>query len=465
LNITQRIAKNTVVLWLSDIISKILGFLYVMYVARYLGAEGFGILSFALAFTGIFGVFTDLGLQQLMVREIARDKSSADKYIGNIILIKVILVILTFNLIIITINLLDYPEKTVKVVYLIALAFIFNTFTNIFNSIFQAFEKMEFVSLGKILNNLIIFFGALYAINQELDVVYFAFIHFFANLLILVYSFIISTLKFIKELKIEINWNFWKFIIKEALPFGLSTIFVTIFYWVDSVMLSLMKDDTTVGWYNAAYRIVLFLLFIPTSFNAAIYPILSRFFIDSHDLLKITFERAFRYLTIIGTLIGIEITILAEKIILFIFGIEYINSIMSLQILVWSSVFIFMSQPIANLFNSLNKQILTTRIAGICVILNIILNLILIPKYSLIGASIATVLTEFLSLLLHSIQASKIGYDIFREYKNTILGINNLNLFILILLTVLIYFILLYIFRCIDKKDINLIKNLLLRGE
>ena len=61
MNAVQRIAKNTVVLLLSDIVSKALGFFYVMYTARYLGAEGFGVLSFALAFTGIFGVFTDLG--------------------------------------------------------------------------------------------------------------------------------------------------------------------------------------------------------------------------------------------------------------------------------------------------------------------------------------------------------------------------------------------------------------------
>ena len=77
MNIVQRIAKNSLVLLASNIISKILGFFYLMYIARYLGAEGFGILSFALAFTGIFSVFSDLGLGPLTVREVARDKSLA----------------------------------------------------------------------------------------------------------------------------------------------------------------------------------------------------------------------------------------------------------------------------------------------------------------------------------------------------------------------------------------------------
>ena len=81
MNTIQRIAKNTGVLLVSQIASYILGFFFVMYTARYLGAAGFGILSFALAFTGIFGVFADLGLRQLTVREVARDKTLASKYL------------------------------------------------------------------------------------------------------------------------------------------------------------------------------------------------------------------------------------------------------------------------------------------------------------------------------------------------------------------------------------------------
>ena len=153
MNIVQRIAKNTGVLLLSQIVSYILGFFYVVYAARYLGAAGFGILSFALAFTGIFGVFTDLGLRPLTVREVARNKSLAPKYLANVSVMKIILVSITFGLIALVINLLGYPKQTIKVVYLIALSVIFGAFTGMFYSIFQAFEKMEYQSLGQILNS------------------------------------------------------------------------------------------------------------------------------------------------------------------------------------------------------------------------------------------------------------------------------------------------------------------------
>jgi len=276
-------------LLLSDIVSKALGFFYVMYTARYLGAEGFGVLSFALAFTGIFGVFTDLGLQQLTVREVARDKSLAEKYLGNIAVMKLILVTFTFRLITLTINLLGYPEKTIKIVYLVALSVISNAFTQMFYSIFQAFEKMEFVSIGRVLSSSLMLFGALYAITLRFDVIGFALVYFLSNLIVLGYSFAVSVWKFVKP-RIEIDWSFWGAIIREALPFGLTGAFIALYLWIDSVMLSFMIGDKVVGWYNAGYRLVLVLLSIPVAFNSAIFPVISRFYVTAPDNVKFVFE-------------------------------------------------------------------------------------------------------------------------------------------------------------------------------
>ena len=97
----------------------------------------------------------------MIVREVARNKYLAKKYINNIILIKIILALLTFFIIIISINLLGYPQETITVVYFISLSFIFTSFFGIFYSIFQAFEKMEYQSLGQIFSSVIMFIGVL----------------------------------------------------------------------------------------------------------------------------------------------------------------------------------------------------------------------------------------------------------------------------------------------------------------
>jgi len=473
MNTVQRIAKNTAVLLAATIISKVLSFFYVMYTARYLGAEGFGILSFALAFTGIFGVFSDLGLGQLTVREVARDKSLAKKYLNNISVMKAILVTITFALIAIVINLLGYPEQTIKVVYLISLSVVSNSFTGMFYSIFRAFEKMEYQSLGQILNSILMLAGALFAISQRFSVIGFASIYFIVSVIVFGYSFAVFVWKFSLP-KIEVDWNFWKSTIKEALPFGLSTIFVTIYYWIDTVMLSLMKGDMVVGWYNAAYRLIIILLFIPSILNMSIFPVMSRFYVTSKDALRVAYEKYFKYMAIIGIPIGVGTTLLADRIILLIFGTEYTHSIIALQILVWSSVFIFLSGAFTRLLESSNRQIITMKVTAINALANIILNLILIPWFSYVGASIATVITEFSALAFGVIICSNLGYGLHKKYivslmkiivSSLLMGVfiiylKDLNLLLLVIVSAIFYFIVLWLLKGFEGEDIKIFKQI-----
>lgn len=477
----KRIAKNTGVLLAAQVLSYLPIFFSMMYIARYLGAADFGVLSFALAFTGIFGGLTDMGLQQLTVREVAREKSLASKYLANVGLMKMILVTITFGLIALTINLLGYPERTVKVVYLVALSVVFNAFTQMFNSIFQASERMEYQSLGRILSSVLMLLGVIFAINHGFSVTGFASLYFLVSILVLTYSLAMLLRRKAFNLslawsprKMEIDWGFWRPTIREALPFGLTIIFVMIWYRIDSVMLSLMKGDVVVGWYGAAYRMQPILLFIPQAFVAAIYPVMSKFYETSQDLLRLSFEKSFKYLTILGVPIGVGTTLLAKRFILLIFGIEYMSSVVALQILVWSSVLIFMSIPFGNLFNCLNRQSILTGVAGVCIVFNVLVNLILIPKYSLIGASITAVLTESISLALCFVWSLMVGYSIPKKILASIImkvsiASALMGMFImyfypfpllaLVPLAALLYFVALYMSRGIDKADIALVRR------
>ena len=444
-----------------------------MYTARYLGAAGFGILSFALAFAGIFGVFSDLGLSTLTIREVARDKSLASKYLGNIAIMKIILVAITFGLVVITINLLGYPAQTIKVVYLVALSVIFSAFSGMFYSIFQAYEKMEYQSLGHILSSVLMLSGALFAISQGFSVVGFASIYFLVSAVVLGYSFVVCAWKFVLP-KIEVDLGFWKPTIKEALPFGLSGIFITIYYWIDSVMLSLMKGNEVVGWYNAAYRLIVVLLFIPSIINIVIFPAMSRFHISSQNSLNLMTKKYFKFMLAIGIPIGVGTTLLSDKVILLIFGAEYIQSIIALKILIWAMVFIFANAAFVRLFEAIDKQIIGTKITGICMIENIILNLLIIPRFSYIGASITTVITELTILTLVLIFAYKTGYSVQRKdfltyisrpaIASLIMGVfiwelMSVNLLILVLLSISLYVGILYIIGGINKEDIELLKQ------
>jgi O-antigen/teichoic acid export membrane protein len=472
---TRRIARNTLVLFLSQIISYVLIFFYTIYIARYLGANGYGILSFALAFSGIFSILADLGLSTLIVREVARNKFLAKKYIGNIILIKIILAILTFIFVIIFINLLGYPQETIEVVYFISLSFIFTSFFGIFYSIFQAFEKIEYQSVGQIFGSIIMFVGVLSVIYFGFSVLEFSLIYLICSIIILIYSIIIYINKFY-AIKLEYDREFLKTTLKNALPFGLTGISVMLYINIDSVILSILQNSEVVGFYNAAYRLVLFLVIIPNTINIAIFPSMSKFHITSPASLRNINEKYFKFMILTGIPTGVGITLLASKIIILIFGKGYTQSIIALQILIWTIVFTFGCASSVRLLEATNKQLIITKITSISVVINILLNLFLIPKFSYIGASIATVLTEIFILIGifyvcknfgFGIRIKQILHDLLRIIFATfimavvILYLINCNLFILIFLSSLTYLVTLFVIKGINDEDLSIIKEIL----
>ncbi|MCE7698068.1 MAG: flippase, partial [Methanobacterium paludis] len=389
MNQIQKIAKNASFLLIGYVISYIIGFFTLIYTAKYLGAENFGILSLALAFTGIFVFSVDLGLNILIVREVSRDKSLTNKYTANTVAIKLVSSFLTFGLVFLIVTILGYSQKVIDVIYLIFLYTCLISFSGIFNAIFQAHEKMEYQSISTILTGVLTLSGVLVVIYFKLDVISFAILYSIVSLVILIYSFLIYSWKVVSP-KIEIDLSFWKPTLKESWPFGITNLFVTIFYSIDSVILSVMVSITVVGWYNAAYNLINALLVIPTVLNIVIFPVMSQFYQTSKDSLRIASEKYFKYMSLLGIPLGVGTTLLADKIILLIFGTQYTPSIIALQILVWSTVFIFMSGSFARLLEASNKQVTLTKITAICVVINIVLNIILIPKFSYIAASAIT---------------------------------------------------------------------------
>ncbi|MCK4627712.1 MAG: flippase [Sedimentisphaerales bacterium] len=473
MNTIQRVVKNAGLLFAASIISKVLSFLQFMYIVRYLGAEGFGTLSFALAFTGIFGIFSDLGLGQIIVRELARDKSLASNYVGNIITLKIVLVAITFSLIVLAVNILGYPAESIKIVYLISFFVLIKAFTGVFNATFQAYEKMEYVSLGRILDSVLLLSGSLIVIWGELGIVWLAVIYCIDSVFVLIFSFAICVWKFVKP-TLRADIVFWKNVIKDALPFAISGIFVMIYYWIDSVMLSFMKGNATVGWYNAAYRLIVMLVFIPTIINIAVFPTMSNFYLSSQNRLKLIVEKYFKLMLILGIPIGIGTVLLADKIILLIFDETYTQSIISLQILIWAAVFIFANAAFVRLFGAINRQVILAKITGFAVIENVILNVMVIPKFSYIGASVTTLITECTIATLAIIYGFKLGYGFplkhFLQYitKPLIAGaamgimiweLSDLSLALIVPLAVLVYMVVLFMVGGIGRDEMELVKR------
>lgn len=469
----KRIARNNLFLLSGQITNIVLGFFYFVYMARYLGAKDLGILSFAISFTVILGLIGDLGLSSLTTREVSRDQSLAPKYLGNIFSMKILLAIINIVVAAIVINILGYSEQTIRVVYIITLSNIATNFTQMFNSIFQAFERFEFQSFGVILNTILMAIGVFFGVNQNFDLIYFAFTYLIVNAITLAYSFLVCLKEFMIP-GLKTDWNFWKKIALESIPFWLNSVFVIIYFKTDMVMLSMMKGDAAVGWYAASYRLIDSLCFIPVVFMSTMYPVFSRFHVSSRDSLEFAFKKSFKLLAIIAIPIGIGTTILAERIIVLIYGIQYTPSVVALQILIWASVLSFINYTPSTFLTSTNRQRTLMIFTFIGASLNIILNFILIPRFSYSGAAIATVSTELVVglLMIYNIHKVQNLSDLLSDviFKSLVAGLimgifilifQNYALILLIILAAILYFIALYIINGFEKEDINLFNQVL----
>lgn len=468
----KTLTKNTAAIMLSQLFSRISSFVLIVCIARYLNDVGLGRYAFALSFTGLFVVLSEIGLRELLIREVARKREAGKKFLNNAIGIKIVFSLLAFGLMCVVINLFHYPQETTFAVYIIGISVIFNSVARLINSLFCAYERMEYESISVVVERIVSSgLGVwLLVMGRGLREVALALlIGSFFNVMISLYL----TSRKITKLSVEMDWGFWKRLLKDALPFGIVYIFVIIYFQIDTVMLSLMKGDAIVGWYNAAYKLIFALQIIPVAFVSALFPIISRFFVSSKDSLKIAFERSFKYLFIIGFPLAVGTTLLGEKIILSIYGKEFLPSVASLKILIWVATIMFLTYLFGNVLGSIDKQITLVKVAGLNALVNILMNLLLIPKFSHIGASIATFVTEcvgfmlyfiFLSKYLHRLPLAKLTFKPIAAgilMGIFILTFGDMSWLLLASLSAVLYFLALFLLKTLNREEVLLFKKAL----
>jgi O-antigen/teichoic acid export membrane protein len=240
-----------------------------------------------------------------------------------------------------------------------------------------------------------------------------------------------------------------------------------------------MVGNEVVGWYNAAYRLIFIFISLYSVYMVSIFPIMSRFYETSKKSIKLVYERSFKFLLIISLPLAVFTTLMADKIILIIYGTGYIPSIIALQILIWSIVFMFVNNLSLNLLGSVNRPLVVAKIIASGAIINIILNILLIPKFSYIGSSAATVITELVMIPIFIHILLRTGYAETNAFIKDlpkillcnvvmaviIIYIKNFNILLTILIAFLVYVLMIYLTKTLDSEDFMLIKNLFKRNK
>ncbi len=472
----QRIVKNTGVSGISQIAVSILTFILLIYTARYLGVAEFGNYNFAMSFTLLFTIFADIGISQLIIREIARNSHLTGKYFINASMIKILLSLVTFGSIIFIVNLMNYPRDVMNIIYLFGIYTILMSFAQMFMSIFQAFEKMEYAAVIMVTEKIVLIPLGLLVLSCGYGLTELAYVYVFAGAIDAIIGLALILTK-IKSAVPKIDFSIWKKLTIAAIPFGLNSLFGMFFFKVDTILLYILKNDIAVGIYNAAYNPLLsFGGILSGMVVSAIYPVMSKQFISSKDSLGIVTVLTSKYLAIFGFPIAIICFILADKFIELFYAGQYSSSIIAFQILALFIPIRLVSSITGTLLTSINKQGIRTFSVFLSAIFNILLNLVMIPYLSYIGASIATVLSEIFLYFayIHYInkyykQLNLHKYFIKPLAASLIMGaiifyFKEYNLFLLISLAFVVYFIVLIALKTFTSDDVKIFKQIVKKG-
>lgn len=452
------------------IIGKFLGgllrALLVIFSARLLGAEEYGSFSLAMNFVLIFSFLPELGLTSILTKELSQAEKLEDKQkiFNSILLLSLILSLVSYLLIIILGNFF-LKDQTAKIILpILSLMLIFDIFREFSYAVYRSQLRGELHSFFHLLTNLLLFTGGLLSLIFFKSSISLA----FAYLITIALGFILGNiliLNYFKKFKFNLDYHSWLKYFNASWPIAIANALYLLLLFTDSIILGWYFPSYLVGIYNSSIKVSEFLIIFPTGISLAFLPIFSKNLFNQNKL-KEVLELGIRliYLLIIPIIIGSFL--LSEKLILFLFGNEYLSSVYAFKILIPSLIATSLFMLFSQLLIALNKRRELLIYEFLIYFLNLIGNLLLIPYFDFIGAAYMTSVSNFLSLLVGFLIVNKyLNFNIFSGIKNsliaslimsiTILLSINLNFIINIILGLVSYLIVL-----IFLKDELVIKTL-----
>jgi O-antigen/teichoic acid export membrane protein len=389
----SRVARNTAYLAAADFLNKLLAFLFFTLAARHLGVERFGTFSFALAVAAMLSVFADLGLGFVTARDLARSPSNAASLVGNSLAIRVVASLFLVGAATAGIGLLGYPAETRAVVSVASLFILTSSILLYLGTIFQGLERMEFTALGRTLQVVLLVAGGLLVRTGPASVLRYAWLYVGACLAATMVS-AVPAASLVRGLGVRVRPRAWPALLRTALPFGVAAVFVIVYLWNGTALLSRLRGDAEVGLFSAALRLVLGVGFLAYAFSGAMYPVMSRLHSESPARLSFELTRSLRYVIALVIPIGVVGCVLSDGLVQLVYGGQYAGSAAVLRVLLWWGVFASVNSMLSNYLYAVDRPrvVMVQSMIGLAV--NVVGNLLLIPILGGMGVAFSLVLAE-----------------------------------------------------------------------
>jgi len=401
----RKIAYNTIVQIIGKAIVTILSVFITILLTRYLGPSGYGQYNIAITFVGFFVVLADLGVYPILIREMSQHPENREKIYGNVVVYRTFSALLTMGLAFLIGFLMPYPDIVKFAIGIYAIATFVSLLSGLVMAVFQINYRMDLPTITDVLGRALYLLILFFAIQKGYSLYGIFWLLVITSVFNLVLNLILGR-RYIK-LKPSFDLSFMKSFWKESLPLGLATILGLIHFKIDTILLSVMKPSFDVGLYGASYRVFENLIVIPSIFVGLIFPKISElYFKDKESFVRI-FQKTINVLVMMVLPIIIIFYFLAPNLIQIIAGNKFYGAILPLRILLFSLFATFLIGIFSYSLIAAKKQVVLIYVWLVISIVNIILNLIFIPKYSYQGAAATTVATEILTLVALYILVNK----------------------------------------------------------
>jgi O-antigen/teichoic acid export membrane protein len=398
-------SKNIFWLTLSRVIALIfLGIAYI-FLFRYLGTYRTGQHQFVLAYVTIFGIIVDFGIQQYVIKKISEDTSRVKTYFHHFFAIEVVLATLVYLVLVGTAYFNGYEPLVRDAIMLAGLGMVANALTYPFLSVMSAFHDLRKVALINFLNslvNIIIIFSAIifnrsivFLVSNQL---------IFGLLGIYLYSRFVR--RYLPRLELwkgvrSLNWHLIRNILIAAVPFALLVSFSTIYNRIDMVLITKFLGYEQTGLYAAAYKFFDLIAFFPSVVSFSVYPVFTTL-MAKRDLssVRAMIEKYLRAMIALALPMAVAGSLLAKPIITLLAGKDFDAAAPVLSVLVFAPAALFI-YIIANALVVSQLTRFAVWVTGMNVLVNVLGNILLLPKIGIMGAAIMTVASECMQGLFY----------------------------------------------------------------
>ena len=400
MNAIQRLFSNTVMAFAGSALMKVSTSVLFIFIGRRLGPADAGIFTLGVTYYVIVVALSTFGLHELMVREVAPRRDESGRYLTHYVIVRLLVTALLYGGLLLFLQLdLPYSVEAKTVILIIALGAFPEAVFSLFQAMFIAHEILLVPTIGAFINSAVTLSLGLWLLMTTGSVTAVAWFMPIANTagLIIFPIALVWLFRKVPQAKMpRLSLAFMRRQLRYTPGFILLGVFATLNFQADTFIISFLLTEADIGFFGAAQTIVAGFLLIPAAIRAALFPLMARYKREDEDRLYEVYRKSGQYLLMLGFPLAVAVSVLAEPIILLIYGEAFLPAVPVLQIMIWAVAVVVMTVPVARMMLVYNKQAVAGWMRGIGMSVSILLNLLLIPLLGIVGAGLARVLATLL---------------------------------------------------------------------